>query len=257
MGKRPTWMPFYIADYLRDTSRLTTEGHGAYMLLIFDYWVSGKPLPDDDNQLAAVTRLAVPKWKALRPTIQQFFQVGGGLWHHKRIDHELADAENRIDKRSRAGKGGAEARWGNRNGNRNGAGIANGMAIASDGQCDQRAIEYAQETREAKLPQESKPRTNLESVTASEVEVFSNGHSFGRSAPAAGALKAKRKEQLQQKLLRFCNARLTGAERSIAVTGLCGGDPDEGEQVWLDRIDARMRRERWDDTAETRAGVRR
>lgn len=253
MGKRPTWMPFYIADYLRDTSRLTTEGHGAYMLLIFDYWVSGKPLPDDDGQLAAVTRMAVSKWKAVRPTIQQFFQVGDGLWHHKRIDKELQDAVDRIGRRSRAGKGGADARWGNNDGKRIGNGIANALANGVELQSDEHAIAYAQETREAKLPQGLEPRTTTEPVAGRESVSHSNGHSLGRSAPAAGAVKERKKEQLQQKLLRFCNATMSGPEKSAAVAGLCGADPDCGEQVWFDRIDAERRRSGWDDKAQTRA----
>lgn len=114
-----SWMPLYIGDYLRDTSRLTTEGHGAYLLLIFDYWVHGKPLPDDDMQLAAVTKLAPARWQALRPTLSQFFQIGDGLWHHRRIDIELEKIANRYQARSNAGSKGAANRWqthGNANG---------------------------------------------------------------------------------------------------------------------------------------------
>jgi uncharacterized protein YdaU (DUF1376 family) len=50
------WFPFYVGDYTRDTARLTTEAHGAYLLLMLDYWVNGAP-PDDDETLATITKL--------------------------------------------------------------------------------------------------------------------------------------------------------------------------------------------------------
>lgn len=104
------WMPLYIGDYLRDTSRLTTEQHGAYLLLIMDYWVNG-PLPDDDAQLAAVARCTPQAWRKVRQILSPYFTVGGGLWHHKRVDGELSKAKGLVSTRSQAGKKGAEARW--------------------------------------------------------------------------------------------------------------------------------------------------
>src|SRR5699024_9631718 len=48
-NKVDIWMPLYVRDYLGATSRLTTEQHGAYMLLIMDDWLNGPP-PDDEGR---------------------------------------------------------------------------------------------------------------------------------------------------------------------------------------------------------------
>ena len=55
------WMPFYVADYLRDTRQLTTCEHGAYVLLILEYWATGG-LPNDDDRLARIVGLSRTKW---------------------------------------------------------------------------------------------------------------------------------------------------------------------------------------------------
>ena len=79
------WMPFYVADYLGDTEHLSTVQHGAYCLLLFSYWKRGT-LPDDDQQLANITRLPLDEWLTHRPTLQAFFFDG---WTHKRMEAEL------------------------------------------------------------------------------------------------------------------------------------------------------------------------
>jgi uncharacterized protein YdaU (DUF1376 family) len=106
------WVPIYIADYLADTSRLTTEQHGAYLLLIFDYWRNG-PLPDDDAVLAQVCRLSSDAWSMHSAMLRGFFtKAGDGLLHQKRIDAEITKAQlNRAVSVTRAKKA-AEARWG-------------------------------------------------------------------------------------------------------------------------------------------------
>lgn len=106
MSKPDTWMPLYIGDYLQDTTRLSTEQHGAYLLLIMDYWTNG-PLPDDDTALAQVTRLQPAAWKKHRPALGRLFRIADGEWRHKRIDEEHAKAVKFVEKQKANGaKGG-------------------------------------------------------------------------------------------------------------------------------------------------------
>lgn len=109
MSKTDTWFPLYVGDYLAATTRLTTEQHGAYLLIIMDYWRNGPP-PDDDGVLARITGLTPARWKAHREAIKSFFQLVGKTWHHKRIDAEL-DKANAVSKaRQASGKLGGEAK---------------------------------------------------------------------------------------------------------------------------------------------------
>lgn len=111
MSKNNRWMPLDVGDYLADTSHLTTLQHGAYMLILMHYWKKGPP-PDDDDQLAAIARVDAKTWKGMRVVIRQFFTPGDGTLHQKRADAERAKTADINGKRSRAGKEGAEARWG-------------------------------------------------------------------------------------------------------------------------------------------------
>jgi len=99
--QRP-WMPLYVGDYLGDTGHLTTTQHGAYLLLMMHYWRKGG-LPDDDKQLAKITKLPLKVWIDYRPIIQDFFYDG---WQHKRINRELHKMLEVSEKRALAGQKG-------------------------------------------------------------------------------------------------------------------------------------------------------
>jgi uncharacterized protein YdaU (DUF1376 family) len=99
--KRP-WMPLYVGDYLGDTGHLTTAQHGAYLLLMMHYWRKGE-LPDDDRQLAKITKLPLRTWRDYRATLQDFFHDG---WRHKRIESELQRMTEVSAKRAIAGQKG-------------------------------------------------------------------------------------------------------------------------------------------------------
>lgn len=92
------WMPLYIAEYLADTGHLTVAEHGAYMMLIMHYWQKDG-LPADERQIARITRMTPEQWAESRDTLAAFFQEG---WRHKRLDAEIAHAEEIIGKRKAA-----------------------------------------------------------------------------------------------------------------------------------------------------------
>jgi uncharacterized protein YdaU (DUF1376 family) len=96
----PAWMPLYVADYLADTGHLSTVEHGAYMLLIMHYWQAGG-LPTEDAKLARICRMSAKEWASVRDTLADFFDEG---WRHKRIEEEIANTAETIDKRSTAGR---------------------------------------------------------------------------------------------------------------------------------------------------------
>lgn len=104
----PPWMPLYVADYLADTGHLGAAEHGAYLMLIMQYWQKGG-LPDDDRQLARIARMTDRAWSATKPILQPLFLDG---WKHARIERELAKATEKTGRRSAAGEFAALQRWG-------------------------------------------------------------------------------------------------------------------------------------------------
>lgn len=98
-------MPLYVADYLGDTQHLSFGEHGAYLLLIMQYWQKGS-LPDDENQLMRIARMGPDDWSNAAPTLRALFKPG---WKHPRIDAELQLTDEKYEKRAKAGKLGGKA----------------------------------------------------------------------------------------------------------------------------------------------------
>lgn len=102
------YMQFYVADYLADTMHLSTEEHGAYLLLIFNYWQTGKPLPK--NRLAGIARLSNDRWTDVERSLNEFFIDDGNAWVHQRIERDLLSVKGAQSQRSEAGKISAQKR---------------------------------------------------------------------------------------------------------------------------------------------------
>lgn len=105
--KRNHFLPWWVGDYLADTSHLTTEQHGAYLLLLAHEWRTG-PLPLDPAQLAQIVRMAPGAWRRrCEATVMRFFTRTEGGWVQSRLEAERAEVEELSEKRAENGRRGA------------------------------------------------------------------------------------------------------------------------------------------------------
>jgi uncharacterized protein YdaU (DUF1376 family) len=102
------YMQFYVADYLADTTHLTAEEHGAYMLLLFSYWQTGKPLRID--RLATVARIPNERWSSVAETLSEFFHITETHWVQFRVEADLDAVNSKVVTASNAGKASAKAK---------------------------------------------------------------------------------------------------------------------------------------------------
>lgn len=102
------YMQLYIADYLADTMHLSTEEHGAYLLLMFNYWQTGRAIPK--NRLAKIARVSSERWGAVEESLREFFTDNGTEWIHKRIEDDLHSVRETLAKKSAAGKASVQSR---------------------------------------------------------------------------------------------------------------------------------------------------
>ena len=109
------YMQLYVADYLADTSHLTAAEHGAYLLLMMNYWQRGQSFKAKDEQslnkrLATVARMSNEEWADAAETLAEFFDVSPTEWRHKRIERDLEAVRLKSTKASAAGKASAASR---------------------------------------------------------------------------------------------------------------------------------------------------
>lgn len=109
MSKLP-FLPLYTNDYLGDTRGLTTEQHGAYLLLLFEMWNAGGSLVYDERMFARLTVVNPKRWHLVWPAIEHFFVIENGMMTQQRLKRERQKADSIIEKRRNAGALGGSAK---------------------------------------------------------------------------------------------------------------------------------------------------
>lgn len=77
MSQAPS-MPMYWKAYLADTTHLTTEEHGAYMLLMATMWQRNGFVSDNDEDNARALGLTLGKWGKVKSRLSKFLVFNDG-----------------------------------------------------------------------------------------------------------------------------------------------------------------------------------
>lgn len=132
-AKVDIFMRFYVADYLADTTDLTTEEHGAYLLLLLNLWKRDGRLPCQPERLARMVGMTLDRWESVWMVIGRFFALDDGHITQARLRRELDAAKERSDDAKRA----ATKRWhGQGISGGNAEGHAEGMPSHMPSQCE-------------------------------------------------------------------------------------------------------------------------
>jgi uncharacterized protein YdaU (DUF1376 family) len=99
--------------YLADTTHLTTEEHGAYMLLLAAMWRRNGCVPDDDKDNARILGLTPAKWRKTKARLASTisgFRVEGGTITQEKLRKTWENTQEKIAKNAANGaKGGSAA----------------------------------------------------------------------------------------------------------------------------------------------------
>lgn len=96
-------LPLWTDAYLADTTDLSAEEHGCYLLLLMAAWRTPTcSLPDDDQRLARMAKVGPKKWKKMRPVMERFFTVSDGQWTQNRLLKERDRVETSRNQKRQA-----------------------------------------------------------------------------------------------------------------------------------------------------------
>lgn len=93
----------HIGDFIRDTSRLSDEQCMAYLRMIWLYYESELPLPNNPRSIAF--RVGSSE-DVVQLILESFFKLEDGAWRHTRCDSEITEYEAICNRNRTNGKAG-------------------------------------------------------------------------------------------------------------------------------------------------------
>lgn len=104
-------LPLWVQDYIAGTYFLSTEQHGAHLLMLINAWLQpdGR-LPNDDKVLAKMTCCTRRRWEKLKPAVMPYWTEVDGRLASRRLDRERADVIHKKAQKREAGRKGQAAK---------------------------------------------------------------------------------------------------------------------------------------------------
>ncbi|MGI9505042.1 MAG: DUF1376 domain-containing protein, partial [Geminicoccaceae bacterium] len=223
-------LPLWTDAYLADTLDLTTEQHGAYLLLLMIAWRQPScSLPDDEPWLKRAMRSMADmhgnKYRVLiPPLLERFFELSDGKWSQKRLRKE----RDFLEKRRRKQKENAEKRWSKSNFNKK---LDDPNAYAPTPTPNKIKKEGESSTLLSAKADDRSSSEHLVMIEIWKAEL--------PNLPKPRGCTDQRRRKLQQRLKDFCEGDLErwrqACQRVAAAPHLCG-DNDRGWTANLDWV---------------------
>ncbi|MCO7737511.1 uncharacterized protein YdaU (DUF1376 family) [Ochrobactrum sp. J50] len=203
------FLQLYVGDYLADTLDLTTEQHGAYLLMLMTMWRHDAKLPNDPSKLARIARVSARRWHLVWGAIGHLFYEQDGFIRNKRLDREYQKAVSISEKRSASGVKGAAVKA-----------LKNNDTPQAN---DSGLLKHSQKSdiiKEEKTPngvQKKSPKSVLQSVLSEAI------------AAAVVEHRAKIKKPLTERAAELLAKRLASAKDA------CGLTPDQAADLMIEK----------------------
>ena len=101
------WWACYGQKYKAKTGHLTMLQHGAYFILLNNYYITGGPLPEKTEHLIRLCGAhSTEEIEAISFVLSSFFSLKSDGWHNKKADEEIREAKriSNVRRLARLGK---------------------------------------------------------------------------------------------------------------------------------------------------------
>lgn len=102
-------MPMYWDAYIADTTHLSCEEHGAYLMLLGAMWRRNGWVPDDDKDNARILGLTVARWKRIKARLAVFLVIENDHITQKKLLETWENTQEKIAKNKLNGAKGGRA----------------------------------------------------------------------------------------------------------------------------------------------------
>lgn len=182
MSQAPS-MPMFWDAYIADTTHLTTEEHGAYLLLLGAMWRRNGWVPDDDKDNARILGLTVAKWRKTKARLSTFLTFENGEISQKNLLKIWKNTQEKIEKnRENGSKGGRLKSKEN-----NDVAKANGSVSDNPNETIPEPEPEPEVKEEAKASSKKKRKTSIPDDAAISDRMLEIAHELGVSAEQARA----------------------------------------------------------------------
>lgn len=89
------WFKIYPDAFREETYGMTLAEVGAYGLLLNEYAIQERPLPNHDRALASFCFSDLKEWLEVKDNVLKHFFVDGGVIRHEGMDYQIANQRHR------------------------------------------------------------------------------------------------------------------------------------------------------------------